>query len=186
MITVSASNQTLLSSETLETDCNWVLLQRDEMSRNKVPGSNRAAAANWFFRLGELGSVDKALAANSSLLDDIEMVFRLVTTWVWSSLDCIRRKKRLKSSCKMRLLIYDQHKQECYNFTRWSVLLPEIDPPCPLLLPESGWSLGRTCPMPWPGPAWCREMPAPVHWLTGWGRRLPGSGSPELLGNSSH
>lgn len=50
------------------------------MSRNKVWGSNRAAAANWFFRLGEFGSVERALAANSSLLDDIEMVFRLVTT----------------------------------------------------------------------------------------------------------
>lgn len=47
----------------------------------------RAAAASWFLRLGELGSVDSALAASSSLLDDIEMVFRLETTCVWSSLD---------------------------------------------------------------------------------------------------
>lgn len=44
--------------------------------------SHRAAAASWFFRLGELGSVDRALAASSSLLDDIEIVFRLDTTCV--------------------------------------------------------------------------------------------------------
>lgn len=49
--------------------------------------TDRAAVANWFLRLGELGSVDKALAANSSLLEDMEMVFRLDTTCVWSSLD---------------------------------------------------------------------------------------------------
>lgn len=49
--------------------------------------SYRAAAASWFLRLGELGSVERALAANNSLLDDMEMVFRLDTTWVWSSLD---------------------------------------------------------------------------------------------------
>lgn len=49
-------------------------------------GTDRAAVANWFLRLGELGSVDKALAANSSLLEDMEMVFRLDTTCVWSSL----------------------------------------------------------------------------------------------------
>lgn len=47
----------------------------------------RAAAASWFLRLGELGSVVRALAASSSLLDDMEMVFRLETTCVWSSLD---------------------------------------------------------------------------------------------------
>lgn len=52
-----------------------------------VGGFYRAAAASWFLRLGELGSVDRALAAKSSLLDDIEIVFRLDTTWVWSSLD---------------------------------------------------------------------------------------------------
>lgn len=40
----------------------------------------RAAAASWFFRLGAPGSVDRALAASSSLLDDMEMVFRLDTT----------------------------------------------------------------------------------------------------------
>lgn len=62
------------------TGLNRCLKKRDETSRTNVWGSNRAAAANWFFRLGELGSVDRALAANSSLLDDIEMVFRLVTT----------------------------------------------------------------------------------------------------------
>lgn len=45
-------------------------------------GLYRAAAANWFLRLGELGSVERALAANSSLLEDMEMVFRLVTTCV--------------------------------------------------------------------------------------------------------
>lgn len=54
--------------------------ERQNKGRNNVWGSNRAAAASWFFKLGELGSVDRALAANSSLLDDIEMVFRLVTT----------------------------------------------------------------------------------------------------------
>lgn len=42
--------------------------------------SDRAAAASWFFRLGEFGSVDRTLAASSSLLDDMEIVFRLVTT----------------------------------------------------------------------------------------------------------
>lgn len=47
----------------------------------------RAAAASWFLRLGELGSVDRALADSSSLLDDMEIVFRLDTTCVWSSLD---------------------------------------------------------------------------------------------------
>lgn len=41
---------------------------------------HRAAAASWFFRLGAPGSVDRALAASSSLLDDMEMVFRLDTT----------------------------------------------------------------------------------------------------------
>jgi len=46
----------------------------------------RAAAASWFLRLGEPGSVERALAASSSLLEDMEMVFRLDTTWVWSSL----------------------------------------------------------------------------------------------------
>lgn len=49
--------------------------------------TDRAAVASWFLRLGELGSVDKALAANSSLLEDIEIVFRLDTTCVWSSFD---------------------------------------------------------------------------------------------------
>lgn len=47
----------------------------------------RAAAASWFLRLGELGSVDSALAESSSLLDDIEIVFRLDTTCALSSLD---------------------------------------------------------------------------------------------------
>lgn len=78
------------------------------MSRNHVWGSNRAAAANWFFRLGELGSVDRTLAANSSLLDDIEMVFRLVTTWVWSSLDCTKRKPS-QSSRKMYSFQYQNN-----------------------------------------------------------------------------
>lgn len=45
-------------------------------------GAYRAAAASWFLRLGELGSVERALAASSSLLEDMEMVFRLVTTCV--------------------------------------------------------------------------------------------------------
>lgn len=49
--------------------------------------SYRAAAANWFLRLGEAGSVDRALAASSSLLEDMAIVFRLDTTCVWSSLD---------------------------------------------------------------------------------------------------
>lgn len=44
--------------------------------------SDRAAAASWFFRLGELGSVVRALAASSSLLDDMEIVLRLETTCV--------------------------------------------------------------------------------------------------------
>lgn len=56
--------------------------------------SHRAAVASWFFRLGELGSVDRALAASSSLLDDMEMVFRLETTCVWSSLDWRRKIKQ--------------------------------------------------------------------------------------------
>ena len=51
----------------------------------------RAAAASWFLRLGEPGSVDRALAASSSLLEDMEMVLRLDTTWVWSSLVCPAR-----------------------------------------------------------------------------------------------
>lgn len=55
--------------------------------RGKGGGLYRAAAARWFFRLGELGSVDRALAASSSLLEDMEMVFKLDTTCVWSSLD---------------------------------------------------------------------------------------------------
>lgn len=82
-------------------------------------GSNRAAAANWFFRLGELGSVDRALAANSSLLDDIEMVFRLVNTWVWSSLDCTKRKPvkytiiNIKTIYQKYDYIQVQHKQQC-------------------------------------------------------------------------
>lgn len=37
--------------------------------------------------------MDRALAASSSLLDDMEMVFRLETTCVWSSLDW-RRENR--------------------------------------------------------------------------------------------
>ena len=44
--------------------------------------------------MGELGSVDRALAASSSLLDDMEIVFRLDTTCVWSSLDWKRREVR--------------------------------------------------------------------------------------------
>lgn len=44
--------------------------------------SHRAAAASWFFRLGELGSVERALAASISLLDDMEIVLRLDTTCV--------------------------------------------------------------------------------------------------------
>lgn len=54
----------------------------------------RAAAASWFLRLGELGSVDRALAASSSLLDDMEIVFRFDTTCVWSSLDWTRGGRR--------------------------------------------------------------------------------------------
>ncbi len=59
-------------------------LATKETERN---GPYRAAAASWFLRLGELGSVDRALAASSSLLDDMEIVFRLDTTCVWSSFD---------------------------------------------------------------------------------------------------
>lgn len=57
------------------------------VDREERKACHRAAAASWFLRLGELGSVVRALAASSSLLDDMEIVFRLDTTCVWSSLD---------------------------------------------------------------------------------------------------
>lgn len=57
-------------------------IKRKEKENSCLRRTDRAAVANWFLRLGELGSVDKALAANSSLLEDMEMVFRLDTTCV--------------------------------------------------------------------------------------------------------
>ncbi len=57
-----------------------ILDDKARIEQQKTADSNRAAAASWFFRLGELGSVDRALAASRSLLEDMEMVFRLVTT----------------------------------------------------------------------------------------------------------
>lgn len=62
--------------------------------------TDRAAVASWFLRLGELGSVDKALAANSSLLEDMEMVFRLDTTCVWSSLDWKETSRETLEECE--------------------------------------------------------------------------------------
>lgn len=54
------------------------MMNRQNYRTRRAP--HRAAAASWFFRFGELGSVDRALAASSSLLEDMEMVFKLDTT----------------------------------------------------------------------------------------------------------
>lgn len=62
-------------------------MREEQHTKRQGEAPHRAAAASWFLRLGELGSVDRALAASSSLLDDMEIVFRLDTTCVWSSLD---------------------------------------------------------------------------------------------------
>lgn len=39
-------------------------------------------------RLGDVGSAESAFAASSSLLEDMEMLFRFDTTCAWSSLVC--------------------------------------------------------------------------------------------------
>ena len=44
-----------------------------------------AAADSRFFALAAAGSTDKDLAASSSLLEAIEMFFKLPITWIWSS-----------------------------------------------------------------------------------------------------
>lgn len=58
--------------------------------------SYRAAAARRFLAFAAPGSTERDLAANSSLLDAIEMFFRLPITWIWSSLVCE------KITCKQR------------------------------------------------------------------------------------
>ena len=45
----------------------------------------RAAADRRFFALAAPGSTDRDLAASSSLLEAMEMFFRLPITWSWSS-----------------------------------------------------------------------------------------------------
>lgn len=52
-----------------------------------------AAAARRFLALAAPGSTDSDLAASSSLLEAIEMFFRLPITCIWSSLDCKLKKK---------------------------------------------------------------------------------------------
>lgn len=47
-----------------------------------------AAAASRFLALAAPGSTDRDLAASSSLLEAMEMFFRLPMTWIWSSLHC--------------------------------------------------------------------------------------------------
>lgn len=48
--------------------------------------SHLAAAARRFFALGAPGSTERDLAANSSLLDAMEIFLRFPITWIWSSL----------------------------------------------------------------------------------------------------
>ena len=40
-----------------------------------------AAAASWFLALGAPGSAERAFAASRSLLEAIEILFKLPTTW---------------------------------------------------------------------------------------------------------
>ena len=44
-----------------------------------------AAAARRFFALGAPGSTERDLAANSSLLEAMEIFLRFPMTWIWSS-----------------------------------------------------------------------------------------------------
>ena len=44
-----------------------------------------AAVARRFFALGAPGSTERDLAANSSLLEAMEIFLRFPMTWIWSS-----------------------------------------------------------------------------------------------------
>lgn len=65
-------------------------------TRHTLSCSYLAAAAKRFFALGAPGSTERDLAANSSLLDAIEMFFRFPITCIWSSFVC-RVKKETES-----------------------------------------------------------------------------------------
>lgn len=63
-------------------------------TRHTLSCSYLAAAAKRFFALGAPGSTERDLAANSSLLDAIEMFFRFPITCIWSSFVCRVKRKQ--------------------------------------------------------------------------------------------
>lgn len=70
--------------------------------------SHLAATARRFLALAAPGSTDSDLAASSSLLDAIEIFFRLPMTWIWSSLLCIgegRKKNKGEFSGGFRAIL---------------------------------------------------------------------------------
>lgn len=62
-------------------------------ARHALSSSYLAAAARRFFALGAPGSTERDFAANSSLLDAMEIFFRFPITCIWSSFVCRDKRK---------------------------------------------------------------------------------------------
>lgn len=65
----------------------WKVYDDDDAHGCQLQSTYLAAAARRFLALAAPGSTDSDLAASSSLLEAIEMFFRLPITCIWSSLD---------------------------------------------------------------------------------------------------